>query len=297
MRSVLTPPAHSPVVSDVDIEIAEAIAQAGHCVRTCREITTIRFPTINRRVYRVDLESGETIKIRRLEDEPTAQRLFESRQDLPDTFVPAFYQHGRVVLERWVDGRILGIMPPTDAQLVETGMLLAGLHARGRRTPEANSEDDMSAWRLRTEGRLQQLVEACALSAKDAARIGHVLQRSEPRRGALGVGHFDFCGENMLVDHSGRLRVFDNDRIGVGSLGYDVGRAWYRWGLSAEAWTIFRTAYTSVLPDDAPFVSLDFWRIVALVQSACLRLHTDPQYLLAPVSALRQLAVADGVWR
>jgi hypothetical protein len=276
----------------VDAAIAEALGLAGLRAHAVVEITTIRFPTIRRHTYRVDLDSGETIKARCLEDDGSARRLFEIRQGLPDAFVPAFGCHGRVLLERWAEGRLLREARPRDAHLIEAGGLLAGLHAMRVGRGQAAPNESTNAWRLRTESGLQTLVEAGALDADEADALGRGLVRDDPGHAALGLGHFDFCGENMLVDRAGRLRVFDNERVGVCFLGFDVARTWYRWDLPADAWAVFRKAYTSASGADGPFARLDFWRVAALVQSACLRLQVDPAYLAPPIEKLRRIAVA-----
>ncbi|HEY6356659.1 MAG TPA: hypothetical protein VIX35_00360, partial [Vicinamibacterales bacterium] len=111
--------------------------------------------TARRATYRVDLESGETIKARCLDDESSARRLFEIRRGLPHAFVPAFHHHGRVLLERWVQGEILGRTAPDDARLVEAAVLLGGLHATRVAAEPAVPDDSTQAWRLRAERGLQ----------------------------------------------------------------------------------------------------------------------------------------------
>jgi thiamine kinase-like enzyme len=280
------------VTGPVDAAITEALELAGLRARAVVEITTIRFPTIGRHTYRIDLDSGETIKARCLEDDSSARRLFEIRQSLPDAFVPAFGCYGRVLLERWADGRLLQRTRPGDEHLVDAAALLAGLHATPVELEQQTRDGRTNAWRLRTESGLQMLVDAGVLDADEADTLSRGLGRDDPGHAAQGLGHFDFCGENMLVDRAGRLRVFDNERVGVGFLGFDVARTWYRWGLPADAWAVFRKAYASASSADGSFAHLDFWRVVALVQSACLRLQVDRSYLAPPIEKLRQIAEA-----
>ncbi|HEY6358386.1 MAG TPA: hypothetical protein VIX35_09085, partial [Vicinamibacterales bacterium] len=94
--------------------------------------------------------------------------------------------------------------------------------------------------------------------------------------------------------HSGQLRVFDNERVGIGPIGFDLARTWYRWGLPARAWVVFRRAYASTSVVDVPPAHIDFWRVVVLVQSACLRLHVSGSRLSVPIDKLRSLAAANG---
>jgi hypothetical protein len=277
----------------LDAAIADALEHAGLRARTIVEVTTIRFPSIKRFTYRIDLDSGEIIKARHLEDESSARRLFEIRHGLPDAFVPAFSCHGRVLLERWADGRLLHDTRPSDMHLVEAGALLAGLHAMRVEPGQTARDESTNAWRLKTDSGLQTLVVAGAIDAAEADGLSRGLARDDPGHAAPGLGHFDFCGENMLVDRSGHLRVFDNERVGVGFLGFDVARTWYRWGLPAKAWAVFKEAYAEASSSDEAFVSLDFWIVVALVQSACLRLQVERSHLSLPIDKLRRITAAS----
>ena len=280
------------MIRALDPEVGVALEHAGLRARACLDVTTIRFPTFRRATYRIELDSGETIKARCLEDASSARRLFEIRRHIPDAFVPAFDHHGRVLLERWVHGQVLGHTRPDAAQLVEAGVLLASLHATSVVTEPVAQGDGTSAWRLKTESGLQTLVEAGALDAPEAQSLGRTLVRADPGRASVGLGHFDFCGENMVIDCAGRVRVFDNERVGVGPLGFDLARAWYRWGLPARAWTVFQRSYAAnAVPDERP-AHFAFWCVVVLVHSACLRLRTGRSHLSVPIGRLRRMATA-----
>lgn len=276
---------------DPEVEVVHALHEASLRAAALVNVTTIRFPTFRRGTYRVDLESGETIKARCLEDESTARRVFETRRDLPDAFTPAFSCHGRVLLEGWIHGRIVGDTPPDTALLVEAGQLLACLH--GRETGNSRPADDESTgvWRLKTERGLRTLSDAGALASQEAERLARDLASCDPQRAVSGLGHFDFCGENMAIDKSGRLRVFDNERVGIGPLGFDLARTWYRWNVPPDAWVVFENAYTSASKGAEALAHPGFWRLVVIVQSVCLRLETDRSHWSVPLDMLRRLAV------
>lgn len=276
-----------------DRDVAAALDFAGLRALTFREVSTIRSLPVRRTVYRIDLESGETIKARRLEDAGIARRLFEVRQDLPDAFVPAFMCHGPVLLERWVDGELLGNTTPADDHLREAGLLLAGLHA----TPTVAGQpvhrrESTAAWRDEAERAIGAIVDADVLDAAAAATLRRVLLRADPGLATVGLTHLDFCGENMVVDRTGRLRVFDNDRVGIGMLGFDLARTWYRWALEPQAWRCFRAVYVSRMSSAETLETLDFWRIVATAKSAALRLGADRTRVHVPLDRLRLIAGA-----
>ena len=48
----------------LDAEVVQALDRAGYRARTFEDITTIRLPAFRRATYRIDLDSGETIKAR-----------------------------------------------------------------------------------------------------------------------------------------------------------------------------------------------------------------------------------------
>jgi hypothetical protein len=279
----------------LDEEVAVALDRAGLCVRAFHRISKIRHPDTGRSVYRIDLQSGHTIKARRLQDEETARRLFEIRGELPDAFAPAFGRYGAVLLENWIDGKELGDARPSDAQLAEAGLLLAHVHATeivaGRPVHDRRST---SAWREDAEAALRQILAAGAIEEQEASLIGGALERRDPGQAIFGLVHLDFCGENMVIDRAGRLRVVDNERVRVDALGFDVARTWYRWALPSRAWGRIRCAYAARMPFAEPLDTLGFWGVVAVARSAALRLRMDPGRAYVPLDRLRRMAAEIG---
>jgi thiamine kinase-like enzyme len=279
----------------LDPEVALALDRAGLCVRAFRRISKIRHSDTRRSVYRIDLQSGRTIKARRLQDEETARRLFEIRVELPDAFAPAFGRCGAVLLENWIDGEELGDAPPSDAHLADAGLLLAHLHATpivtGRPVHDRRST---AAWRDDAEASLRQILAAGAIEEREASLVRRALERRDPGQAIFGLVHLDFCGENMVIDRAGRLCVVDNERVRVDALGFDVARTWYRWALPSRAWECIRSAYVARMPFAEPLDTLGFWGVVAVVRSAALRLRVDPGRAHVPLDRLHRIAAEIG---
>jgi aminoglycoside phosphotransferase (APT) family kinase protein len=270
-------------------EILAALGQAGLRARSFVCISNILSPEIDRTAYRIDHEQG-TIKARRLENEPIACRLFELRRELPDAFAPVLLQHGRVLLEDWIDGEALPDIPAPH-QLAAAGALLGELHARptlGRRP--LHEVRGTAHHHAAAEQGLRHVVATSALREDEAERLARAMQRLDPHQTTHGLVHFDFCGENMVIDRAGRLRVVDNERIGLDAIGFDLARAWYRWALPAPAWEDFYSAYAARLPFSDPLDSLRFWQIVAAARAASLRLRAYPERADVPIACLRALA-------
>ena len=271
----------------LDAEIAAALDQFGFRARAWQRISTIRAAETGRSVFRIDLEAGGMLKARRFEDTATARALFELRQAVPPGFAPALHCRDAVLLEAWIDGEALG--RPTPARLAEAGALLARLHAtpssRGHPLPAPRST---RGEREAAEHALASLAAEHRLSRAETDRIGAALARLDPKSALAGVVHTDFCGENMIVDREGRLTVIDNERMGVGALGLDVARTWYRWMLPPAGWECFRASYAATMAHDDALRHFTFWAVVATLKSAALFSRLDPARAYAPVESLRK---------
>jgi len=279
----------------LDPEIAIALDRAGLRARAFRRISQMRPADARRSVYRIDLEPGHTIKARLVPDEETARRLFEICRDLPDAFAPVFGCYGAVLLEDWIDGEELGDRPPSDAHLVDAGSLLAHLHATP--TVAGHPVHDMrstAAWRDEAEAGLRQILAAGGLDEQDASLIRGALERLDPGQAIFGLVHTDLCGENVVVDRAGRLRVVDNERVGIDALGFDVARTWYRWALPTPAWERLRSTYAARAPFAEPLETFGFWSVVAVAHSAALRLRKDRARAHVPLDRLRRMAADIG---
>lgn len=274
----------------IEPDIVAALAEAGLHARSAVCISTIRSPEIDRAAYRID--AGDRIfKARRLESADVARQLARVRRELPDAFAPVLSRHGRVLLEEWVDGDTLP-HPPDPRRLDEAGALLSGLHARratGLRT--LHDVQETTVHRAAGVSALGAAVTAGALTEHEATRLEAAMERFDPGVAIHGLVHFDFTGENMVVDRQGRLRVVDNERVGVNALGFDLARTWYRWALPAPDWDRFASSYAAGMPFSEPPDGQRFWRIVAVARAAALRLRVCPDRAGTPLACLRALAM------
>jgi hypothetical protein len=279
----------------LDQEVADALDHAGLRVQRSRPISALRAPGRRRSAYRIDLQSGETIKARLVEDEETARRLFDLRRDLPCAFVPAFAQYRAVLLERWIPGDVVRDEHLSDALVVQAAALLANLHrTRIVLGVAVNEAGNTASWRKRSECDLLEIVSAGEFDSMQASTLLETLSHTDPGKAIFGLVHTDFCGENMVVDQGGRLHVVDNERLSIDSLGYDFARAWYRWALPEPLWASFRNAYATHAALAEPLETFDFWSIVSVVQSVFIRLRVDRDQARAPLDRLRRMATKFG---
>jgi thiamine kinase-like enzyme len=269
-------------------EVVRALDQFSLQARSWRRLSTIRAAQYKRSVFRVDLEDGRILKARHVEDEATAQQLFEIRQDAPSGFAPALHCHGAVLLETWIEGEDLARIPATARHLTEAGTLLACLHCvpqvLGRPMPMMQST---RAEREKAEQARSRLAADGHLHHAEAKGIGSALEQLDPKHALVGFVHTDFCGENMVVDSAGRLHVIDNERMGLGALGLDVARTWYRWMLPPPAWECFHVNYRVRMPHQDALLHFAFWALVATLKSAVLRSQLDQARVHVPIERLR----------
>lgn len=276
----------------LEAEILSSLEQSGIRILSFSRISNLNLIGNSRSCYRI-VHDGGIVKARLLESEPVAEELAAFRRALPDDFTPLIARHGRVLIEEWIDGKPLPDAPGT--QWAEAaGIILGDLHARPALGSRKLHEVRATAERhLATQQCLRRIAASGALSEQVVARLERILRRYDPVRATSGLVHFDFCGENMVIDRMERLRVVDNERIGVDSICVDFARTWYRWALPAREWDTFCMAYNSRLPFPNPMDSFPFWKIAAVARSAELRLTAYPQKANVPLGYLRSLAAEE----
>ena len=274
----------------LEAEVVAALDQFGLHARSWQCLSTIRTAKYERRVYRLDLKGGRVLKARRLENEATARRLFEIRQGAPAGFAPVLHCHGAVLLEAWIEGEDLAQRPATTRHLIEAATLLACLHATplvfGRPLPATQST---AAEREMAEQARGRLAADGRLPLAESDGIGAALKQLDPKQALVGLVHTDFCGENMVIDPDGRLHIIDNERMGLGALGLDVARTWYRWTLPLPAWECFCANYQARMPHEDALRHFAFWALVATLKSAVFRLRLDPARAHVPIERLREI--------
>jgi Ser/Thr protein kinase RdoA (MazF antagonist) len=269
---------------DVSREIGEALER--HRVR-CRNVELVS-PLRERKgirfAYRADTEDGCTVKLRHFGDAESARVHLELRAGLEDAFAPVLARCGAVLFEAWIDGVALTDLDP-EARAEEAGALLGRLHATPL-GPEHAATCDTRRWRAGAESDVAILSEAGGVTKREASILLAELARRDPARSRAALIHKDFCAENMLIDAHGRLRVIDNEQLDIGAIGFDLGRTFHRWPMSAGAWTRFVRGYRASAPGEP--AATGFWRLVAALVGARVFLERAPERLDASLALLRR---------
>jgi Ser/Thr protein kinase RdoA (MazF antagonist) len=271
---------------EVSRDVEDALERHGLRRRRVELVSPLRERKGIRFAYRVDTAEGRTIKARHFGSSGDARRHFELRAGLEAAFAPALANYGSVVLEEWVEGVPLAELD-TDARAEEAGALLGSLHARpiGPRVPP-----DVSTrrWAEGAESDLATLTSARALGPDEAARLRAEVRRRDPRSARAALIHLDFCAENMLIDPHGKLRIIDNELLGINPAGLDLGRTFHRWPMPEAAWHRFLRGYRSSAPREPE--AIGFWKISAALTGTRVFLQRMPERVDASVALLRRFA-------
>jgi aminoglycoside phosphotransferase (APT) family kinase protein len=251
-------------------DVLRVLADLGLEARSFSTVGTYPKWRPGRVTYRVELASGETIKVRRLTRTraPRRAELVVRALDDPDLPVPLALD-GRVTVERWVDGVPLDTITPTVPQIEAAADLLGRLHAHtsvpGRPFRRVGSVAPLLA---KSEKRIDALRERDLLSDVEARALAARLRGGLPERATRGVVHGDLCAENLVVTPDDRLVSIDNERVRFDFLDYDLARTWVRWPMPASARAAFERRYSTwgravPVADEAAA-----WRVTAAVKSS-----------------------------
>lgn len=269
--------------------VVDALARAGLFPAGIHPLRDLPDPPPPRATFRVDLVSGGTVKVRRMDSAESARRQHAFRAVLPPPFTRVLARVDAFLIEEWVDGQPLTDPRPSHRLVQAAGRLLATLHATPP-PPVRSAPRGRLDWVADTRTGLSRLRAAGVLDDAVAATLDAIIGAGPADRSPLRLVHNDFCGENMVVTPVGGLAVVDNEHMAIDAPGLDLARCWYRWGLPDEGWTWFCDAYRAGGGTDEAFAHQPFWRVAGTVISACLRLRGSPAELDRPLARLREIA-------
>lgn len=255
-----------------------------------RELPSSSTPGTTARAHRVVLADGRVVKVRRLEaheDAALTARILAAMDD--PRFARLLDSWDEVAIEEWIDGQPLAD-PPGDDVLRQAGDLLGRLHARDNLDGAAlhrMAPTTRDLWRI--EHDLATVRRKGGLDAGIARRLLAAAVDRDPGEAVIGLCHRDFCGENMVLDAEGRIRVVDNASLSVAALDFDLQRTAYRWGLGAERWAVFLQAYRAHREPDLGEESAFFWWLRAVTLSARFRLARGAASAAVPLAELKRI--------
>lgn len=276
-------------------------AWAGRPVVALEKVSSLAAPRHKAAAFRARLADGRVVKVRVLRDAPTADRVVGVLDRLSHPAFPrVLAQDGRMLVLEWIEGRVLGGGRVPAPLLRPAAELLAVLH----RTPlsEASPFEPFARFThvdlpRRLEERpgrfIRRLVDAGSLEAETGVRLEQTLCALAPKAPAIGVVHGDLCGENLVVDATGRVRSIDNEALGVDALDGDLARSLYRWSLPEEGRAGLLDAYAEYRPIESFLAHQGYWSAVACLASAAHRVGAPPEVARVPLQHLERLLEGD----
>jgi len=217
------------------------------------------------------------VKLRRMKTSERAEELSRLLMQVKDCGLPQpILVREECIVTEWLSGTPLQAEQGGLVVIREAGVLLARIHesppsVRGGQPVECDSE----ALLEETKERLNALVRGARISRRDAERIDAKIRSLAPQRTRCGLTHGDFCGENLLVDEAGELRVIDNEGLQPGILDADLARAYCRWPMPEHSWGAFLAAYCEESGRTVVDEDLTAWKIQSEILSAWYRYTHD----------------------
>lgn len=277
--------------ADVTPEIETALDRLGLRARRLVLVSPLARNKGRRCAYRLEADDGRTLKVRQLDTAEQARHLVELRAGLEEAFAPVLARYGCVLLEEWIEGIQLTELD-AEARAADAGALLGRLHARAL-GPDAPATLRTRTWVERAMSDLEILAGAQKLGSREVAALRAEIVRHDPGAVRACLVHMDFCAENMLIDAGGQLRVIDNELLAIAPAGFDLGRTFDRWPMSAAAWGRFRRGYRSSAA--AEVEAIGFWKILAALMGARVRFQRAPARLDAALALLRRFIEGEGL--
>jgi hypothetical protein len=272
----------------IEAEVRAAASAQGYIPRRLQLVSPLGERKGMRYAYRIDTRDGRTIKARCFGSTEEAERVFALRRDLEHAFAPVLARAGSVLLEEWIEGDMLR---PSDVEswAGPAGALLGRLHARPL-GPETAPDVDTARWSEAAAADLALLGEAQILATAERVAVAAAIRNHDPGRARVALIHKDFCGENLLVDARGELRIVDTEVLAIEPIGFDLAWTRHRWVLPTPSHACFSAGYLSAAPC-APEAEA-YWQLVTGVLLARVFFQRRPERLLDQLGKLRQCLAA-----
>jgi thiamine kinase-like enzyme len=270
---------------------AELLARLGSEAVSAEPITTSRPQGSQRFAYRVELADGLVVKVRRPERPERAARAWRLLELLGDPrFAVVIMREGDLVVEEWIEGTSLAGRTPRPEHVAGAAAFLASLHRARIDGVDAGRIGAPTELRDATCSRIEGLRRLALLGVAEVQTLCGAVRRLAPAVAATGITHNDLCGENIVIDTAGEIRVVDNEDVAPRFVDFDLARTWYRWQLEPAAWEHFVSRYATEggrRPDADTF---EFWKIAAVAKSAVESLAATPEQRERALARLQGLA-------
>lgn len=246
--------------------------------------------------FRLEFEGGVAMKGRRMFSTSHARKVAYWIETLNDPMLPTILgRHESALLLEWVSGAAIAPRSPFDSGVHG---ICAEFQARLHCTQDPVIKSTPPRF---TMGELvTRFTDGCTLlhsqgllDSASAAWLRGLAEKHEISC-ATTLVHNDLCGENLVLDTAGQVRVIDNEGLGAGFAANDLARTVYRWHMDPDTERLYLRHYERVCAADEFRQNRTFWMARVLVESARYRMEGSNETMKLPLSGIQRLLDGSG---
>lgn len=290
----------APIVPEsLGEDFAEIVSRVGSELREVVPLTRLAFRAERSGCYRLRFADGRVFKYRSMASADRAESVEHLISRIDSPRIPRVLDRcGTGLLIKFVDGHPARKPTLTPKLLAETAALQGKIHRTGVTDLLAEPRRvDTAKLIERLALHLQRLVALQAVTEREAEELTELATSEVPQASEIGITHFDYCAENLVVSEAGGFYIVDNETIHIGALDHDLARTWYRWPMSQAERAVYWESYATFRDPGSFSAFFPFWTIATLVSSAVLRLEGGTALAVVPLRKLGLLTrrVRSGV--
>ncbi len=277
----------------LDPELSELVAGVGAPLIDATLLTRWWSPRYPRAAWQLRFANRRVLKGVRFNSHGVADRVEYLLGPLGDRHFPRIVaRRGLAMLLQWIEGAPLSPRRCQADVLRHCGFLHGWIHAQGPGGAPATGPGSEPDW----GARLEAAAEILARSGMLAHKAGELISQARmhlPRAVARGIGHGDFCAQNLIVQQPDRIYVIDNETLGVDALDWDLARTWYRWPMRPDQWVAYGEGYSQHRGLADFQAHFPYWSVLVLLESAVWHVAKGTGAASIP---LRRLLALGRIW-
>jgi hypothetical protein len=273
-------------------DFAEIVSRVGAELREVMPLTRLGFRAERSGCYRLRFADGRVFKYRSMVSADRAKTVEHLIARIGSPRIPRVLDRcGTGLLIEFVGGQPASRPLQTQKLLAEAAALQGKIH----RTDVADLLAGSPPFEIadvihKLTEHLRRLVTLQAITEREAAGLTELAMSEVPQVSEIGVVHYDYCAENLVVSEASGFYIVDNESIEIGPLDYDLARTWYRWPMSPDERAVYWEGYRRLRDPGSFSTSFPFWAIKTLVGSAILRVEGGTDRAVIPIRKLALLA-------
>ena len=273
-------------------DFAEIVSRVGSQLREVVPLTRLAFREERSGCYQLRFADGRVFKYRGMVSAHRAKTVEHLISRIGSPRIPRVLDRcGTGLLIEFVDGQPASRPVQTQKLLAETAALQGRIH----RTDVADLLSGPPPLKMadvieKLDQRIQRLVTLQAITEGEAEKLTELAMSEVPQASEIGVVHYDYCAENLLVCEANGFYIIDNESIQIGALDHDLARTWYRWPMSPAERAVYWESYRRLRDPGSFSAFFLFWAITVLVSSALFRLEGRTDRAAVPIRKLGLLA-------